>query len=130
MNRCGNMYQTVMYQYLGAYNPLSLSLNERSASSFGDVKQIYFAEAFCRQKISPLMRCRGIFPFLLSQLSPNISFILQISCWSCSAEPVQSLSLDTERAQKKVFTSCPMTTKILHTLQSEKCFLKKKKKKK
>lgn len=120
MRWCGNLYQTVMYQYLGVYNPLSLCLNKNDASSFGDVKQICFAETFYRERISPLMRCKGIFPFLFSQFSPNISFILPILCWPvlCSHSPW------TLKELKKAFTSYPMTTKMLHTLQSAKCFLK------
>lgn len=120
MRWCGNMYQTAMDQYLGVYTHLSLSLNKKDASSFGDVKQICFAETFYRERISPLMRCRGIFPFLFPQFSPNISFILPILCWPvlCSHSPW------TLKELKKVFTSHPMTTKMLHTLQSAKCFLK------
>lgn len=126
MTWCGNMYQTVMYQYLGAYNPLSLSLNKRDALSFGEVKQSCFAEAFCRERISPLMRCRGIFPLLFPQFSPNISFILPVLCWPCHAEPVQSLSLDTERAQKKFLPPILWQPKSCTHSRGRNTFLKKK----
>lgn len=112
----------------GLISPLSLSLNKRDASSFGDVKQICFAEAFCRERISPLMRCRGIFPFLFPQLSPNISFILPIPCWPCCAEPVQSLSLDTGRTQKSFYLLSYDNKNASHTPEC-KMFNKKKKKK-
>lgn len=47
------MYQIVMYQYPGAYNPLSLSLNKKDASSSGDVKQICFAEVSAEKEFHP-----------------------------------------------------------------------------
>ena len=122
----------------GLVAPLSLSSIKRDASRFGDVKQIWFAEASCREGISPLMGCWGPFPFQVSQLSPNTHcIVLQIPCWPCSAEAVQSLSLGTERL-KKVSASYPMyiNQNVLHGANKcfthsmlQNAFLKKKKKK-
>ena len=106
---CGTHTKLLCIESWGLVAPLSLSFIKRDASTFGDVKQICFAEAFCWERISPLTRCQGLFPFLVSQLSPNTYCVtLQIPCWPCS---VQSHSLGME-GLKEVSTSYPVSTKI------------------
>lgn len=113
---------------------LTLSFINRNTSRFGDAKQICFAEAFCRGRISPLMRYWWLLPFLVP--SPNTRcVILQIPCWPHSTETIQSLSqlsLSTE-GLKKVVPPIPCQPKclahckeMLHTLHNAK-YLKAKK---